>query len=439
MAKHSSLYAAGDPDQNIFGFLGAHSIIFKEMRQDFKVDQVILTRSYRSSQPILDAAYELISHDNQREHSKSLIADESYLAENMIESIPPRLIVLKTATEEMSWVSCTVRFLMEQGVPAHDIVVLARTGRIASEIADPIQSGSGTRTIVIGGTSLLETDEASVCNTILRFLQYPDRNLFVLNLIRRYHLFIAPKDLETAINRATELEISLIEALRDPGPWITNAKREKLNSFLEMIDRSHQIMREDPKSLEKVIEALRYCLGKLQLVEKVRLKYARTYRSRLRNIDKFIEYLYSVKDYVAWEMESHTERTFLEQLLASSVFYHITPTVDELVISTVHAAKGREWRVVFVVNADDKVYPHIRTHGSPKELNEERRVLYVAMTRAKERLLVSYHKENAYDNFTQNVPSRFFTPSVLKKLEASEGSVNATGVYSNCKYFFFFG
>lgn len=406
------------------------------MRKAFRdVHQVVLTRSYRSSQPVLDAAHELISLDKKREHSKTLVADESYLQSRMIENIVPKFMALRSHSEEINWVSCTVKYLVEQGVPIHEIAVLTRTGIFASEIAPSVQRISGIKTIVLGGTSLVDTDEANLFYTILRLIQYPDRDLFVLNLIRRFYLFITPKDLGAAMAKAKSLNVPLVTVLRESSSWITPAKKEKLDQFLEMIDMSRNILADNPKGLDNVVEALRFCLKKLEFHKKIMAKYPSTYLNRLQNASDFIGYLYSIQDYVQWELEGFANRTFLEQLLASSALYHVTPTSDELVISTVHAAKGREWRVVLIVNANDKSFPHIRSHGSLKDVGEERRVLYVAMSRAKERLFVSYHEEGLRMVGEKNVPSRFFTKQVLSKFDISgEDSTKTAGLWSNCKF-----
>lgn len=440
VASQSTLFVVGDPDQSIYRFMGSDPSIFRDMEQDFQdVEKVILTKNYRSSQPILDVCTKIISQDENRIHSEGLHADLNSEATRNIVPIIPKLLVFPTIDKELRWVASTIKYLtLEQSIPIHDIAVLVRSSTFSSQITDTLESLLGVRTVVFGGTSLLESNEASTCLTILRMLHSPNKDILIMNLIRRFKLFITPKVLEAAIQRSRENNTSLIEVLRNHPLWVASKKSSGIIEFINMIDTCHRMLAENSRDMNEVLLSLNYCLNILEYEKSVKKMYKNSfsYNKRLLKMKEFKDYLVSITDYVEWELAKYPERTCLEHLLFSSSLYNITPIPDELVVSTVHAAKGLEWRVVFVVGTDDDAYPHIRSKDSYEAIDEERRILYVALSRARERLYVSYSKQGVNNGvFTDSSSSRFFTPETMNLFNVSpESEMQTADLWTSCKF-----
>lgn len=222
--------------------------IFEEMRQTCKdVELVVLTRNYRSSQPILNTFNELISQDKDRLHSKRLILDDEVAA--TLDSIKPQIVGLSDSKEEALWVSNQIKSLVDQGMAVNDIAILLRSTGSAEALMKELErilEPNGLKVVQFGGKTVLETSEAELCMTILKMLRFPRKNLFITGLIRKYHPFIGPKALTTAIEMAESTNTSLYNVLLEHK----NGQGQgfsKLAPFLDMIEVSRNALEKNPK------------------------------------------------------------------------------------------------------------------------------------------------------------------------------------------------
>lgn len=320
LSVNKSLFVVGDPNQSIYRFIGAESSMFTMMKLEISnLSTISLTENYRSQQLVLDLANSLV------EGTPEAITLKSYAPE--LKHIKPKLATFDLESQECSWIVEEVLDLHKnQGVPMEDIVVLTRSSYTAGQLVNSFEA-HGVNTIFVGGKSLLETETASVVLTILRALHFPERNIFLIELLRGYKPFLAPGLLSKVLETVDD-NSPLIEKLRNYKLWATPAAGLKIREFVGMLDHARSLLEdENMEQIERIFCAVDYVLNEIEYFVRVAKRTSSTnLLVRKHELTTLKKYLVSLEPIIQLKMErSDEQKSFLEVLLHSTSFYNVQP------------------------------------------------------------------------------------------------------------------
>ncbi len=409
--EHRQLTVVGDGDQSIYRFRGADIRNILEFERDFPdAARITLDRNYRSTQTILDAANAVIANNTKR-IPKRLWTDAGdgvkvvrYLAEN--------------EQDEAAFVAEEVDRLSDrEGLRPGDCAVFYRTNA-QSRVLEEVLIRLGMPYQVIGGTRFYERKEIKDLLAYLRLLVNPDDDVSarrVLNVPRRG---IGAKSEEALALFAARHSISFLEACRRAeentqlGPRAVGA----VVGFVQLLDGLRTTLVEEQPSLQAIVEQAWERTGYLAELEAERTVEAAGRAENVRELASVAADFDEISPGASLD-------DFLERVALLSEQDALGDDESRLTLMTMHNAKGLEFPVVFVVGLEDSVFPHHRALSDPDELEEERRLAYVAMTRARQRLyLTSAWSRTLFGGTHANPPSRFLkeVPSELIEDRSAE-------------------
>jgi len=394
--KKRNLFVVGDDDQSIYSFRGANyenTILFKK---DFPEHTMFtLTQNYRSTQKILDGCNRLISNNKDRE-KKELFSE--------IEGKDNDVVIYEAIDEkdEVEYVLDEISYLKNRDNSYEDFAILYRS----SVLLRNFELGLIRRGIpykVFGGVSYLKRREIKDIIAYLKLIiNNNDLHSFkrIINVPTRG---IGPSTIEKIEELRKKYKITLFETLDACKTVLPKSKYEVLMEFKNMILEFKERMNEiDLLSFyDEVLEKIQY------------LEYLKDetddFEDRKDNLKEFKSVLYQVE-----EDSSDLPRTeklraaFDDAILSDDYLQNQKENKNGLTISTIHSVKGLEFPYVFLVGLEENIFPNSFKFESDSELEEERRVAYVACTRAQKKLyLVKSNKRMLYGNFFKNEPSRF--------------------------------
>jgi len=415
----AELCVVGDADQSIYAFRGAdirNILAFEEDFPDAKV--VLLEQNYRSTQTILTAANAVIAKNEGRK-DKRLWTDAGdgeqvvgYVADN--------------EHDEAAFVAAEVdRLTDEHGVQPHDVAVFYRTNA-QSRVFEEVFVRVGLPYRVVGGVRFYERKEVRDALAYLRVLANPADTVSlrrVLNTPRRGIGDRAEACLEAFASRE---RIGFSDALRRCHEVTTLATRsaKAVREFADLMDELRTLVQGGMPPAE-VVEAV---LDRTGYLAELSASVDPQDESRVENLSELV----GVAREFSERVPDGGVPEFLEQVSLVADADSI-PDADGnggvVTLMTLHAAKGLEYPVVFLTGLEDGVFPHLRTLGDPHELQEERRLAYVGITRARERLYLSRaHVRSAWGQTSYNPPSRFLdeVPPAVVDWRRGESSVAST-------------
>ncbi len=392
-SKSGNLAVVGDDDQAIYGFRGADRSFILNFKHDFPDAQVVkLERNYRSSGNILKCANQVVERNDTR-RVKVLWTD----------SPEGELIVHYMATneeDEAHFCASTIDGMVKQGeVKYNDCAVLYRTNA-QSRSFEEVFSLRDIPHQIIGGIRFYERKEIKDIISYLKVINNPWSSVALERIINNPTRGIGPKSYETLIQVLTERNMNLIElagskeALRQLDRF-----RSKIEPFLQMMLSFHEL-RDQLTVYALTIKVL----NDSGYLERLKESDSIEAESRMENIE---ELLGSVKRYdEAYPTEGLP--AFLEQVTLISDIDHLEAGDDSVKIMTCHSAKGLEFDFVFLTGLEEGLLPHSRAIRNPEDIEEERRLCYVGITRAKRRLYLTWAlRRLRMGGFTDSLPSRF--------------------------------
>ncbi|MFE0591091.1 DNA helicase PcrA [Micromonospora echinospora] len=418
----AELCVVGDADQSIYAFRGATIRNILEFERDFTdARTILLEQNYRSTQTILSAANAVIDRNTSRK-PKRLWSDAG-AGEQIVG------YVADTEHAEADWVAREIDRLVDAGeTRPGDVAVFYRTNA-QSRVFEEVFIRVGLPYKVVGGVRFYERKEVRDALAYLRAVVNADDTVSVrriLNTPRRGIGDRAEACLEALAGRD---RISFGAALRKAkdAPGISTRAANAITEFVALLDGVRELA--ETGTPEEVLEALLTRSGYLaELEESLDPQDA----GRVDNLQELVsvarEYTERVEALGA-EGERATVAGFLEQVALVADADQI-PTDDPdhqgvVTLMTLHTAKGLEFPVVFLTGLEDGVFPHLRSLGDTRELEEERRLAYVGITRARQRLYLSRAvTRTAWGQPAYNPPSRFVEelPTELVRWERTEGS-----------------
>ncbi len=420
-SKHQNLFVVGDPDQSIYSWRGAKISNILNFEKDFPGASVIaLQQNYRSTTHILSAANHVIENNN-RLYEKNLFSDKG--AGEKVHVHP-----FSNGYEEVRFVVQTIKGYLKKGISPSEIVIFYRTNSQSRMFEDGLIENS-IHYQIIGGVSFYQRKEIKDILGFLRVLASPFDPVSFTRVINLPKRGLGPKSIEKIITTSRSLETSIIETSRllieGNGPFkLTTAALDGLKDFIRFYDEMKSFSLES-KSIAALIAEV-YASSRYGVVLS---EDKDSMRDRLENIDELI----SKADAYDKQKEGSLQK-FLED-----VCLDVENTKDESIekkisLMTIHNAKGLEFSVCFIVGLEEDVFPHIRAKNSFEEIEEERRLFYVGMTRAKEYLHMTLAKRRFLWG-TEKIltPSRFLNELPKehvagKKMDGGEASTDIAEV-----------
>ena len=409
LAKLSNnICVVGDDDQSVYGWRGADVgliLRFEVEHPDVKV--LKLEQNYRSTRTILDAAYAVVSNNQSRKDKRLWTEKEGgdpivhYEAENE-----------KT---EAQWLATTIKEMVEKrGYKWSDFAVLYRTNAQSRVVEDLFRAFNIPHKI-IGGTRFYDRKEVKDTIAYLRVIHNHADGISMKRIINEPPRGIGKTTLSALETEALLANTNLWEVLHNSQVVGEQNKRARtsLNAFVELMDALVEESRHlnVPDLMQKVIEMTGY--SKLLSSEK-----SMEAESRLENLTELLK---TAAEY-QFSNEEPTLGGFLESISLVSDIDSLSENSEAVLMMTLHAAKGLEFRVVFMIGMEENIFPHSRSHESAAEMEEERRLCYVGITRAQELLFISNAlTRSTYTGLSFNHPSRFLEEIPIELFTGKRG------------------
>ncbi len=396
------LMVVGDADQSIYAFRGATIRNILAFEEDFKnAETILLEQNYRSTQTILSAANAVISRNAGRK-AKNLWSDAG--AGEQI-----AVYVADNEHDEAQFVADEIDRLTDtDDVKPADVAVFYRTNA-QSRVFEEVFIRTGMPYKVVGGVRFYERREVRDALAYLRVLVNPEDTVSLRRILNVPKRGIGDRAEAAVENLAQRERISFAQALRraDEIPDLVSRSRNAINGFLEILDEL-QVMVDSGAPPDDILDVVLHRTGYHDELEKSSDPQDET---RLENLAEFVAVAAEFVEEAGAAGEPTDLQAFLERVSLVADSDQI-PDADEgggvVTLMTLHTAKGLEFPVVFLTGMEDGVFPHARTLSEIKELEEERRLAYVGITRARQRLFLSRAAvRSAWGAPQHNPPSRF--------------------------------
>ena len=423
--EHQNICVVGDDDQSIYGWRGADIRNILEFEKDYDdVHVVKLEQNYRSTQIILDAANTVISNNIERKRKR--LWSEKKDGELI------KIQVAQDEIEESDFVADMIaKISREQNRSYKDFAVLYRANAQSRSVEDALNRSQIPYNIY-GGTKFYERKEIKDLIAYLRVIQNPQDDISIKRIINVPRRGIGLRTIEKIEDRASLKQESIYSVLIDieTNSEISTKARNSISEFVDNVIGTLRTMREVypvSKLIEKVIESIDY-YGYIDELYKGDKEEA---EERKDNVKEFIS--------VAMEFEQNSEEKDLETFLTGVALTSESSEeeeIDKVSLMTIHTSKGLEFPVVFIVGMEDGLFPIARAVRSMRdsEIEEERRLCYVGITRAKEILYLTLtQKRTLYGKTNPSIASRFMEElpkECIERLNSAEKELS----YSKANY-----
>jgi DNA helicase-2/ATP-dependent DNA helicase PcrA len=398
-AKNRNICCVGDDDQSIYAFRGATIKNILNFEKDYPESVVIkLEQNYRSTKKILEASHNVISKNRSRKEKK--LWTENVDGENIL------LYTAKDQNDEASWI---VEKIKNLGVDFNEIAVLYRTNAQSRSLEEAFLQG-GIPYKVVGNVKFYDRKEIKDIISYLKLIYNPKDKQSLERIINVPKRGVGPKTYAN-LNLSAEKEgLGVLEYMINFQGEL-DAKLKDFAILMEtLIAKSKQL---------NIVDLVSYLLDKSGYVDMLSDGTLEN-ESRIENLKELITVASKFS-----EMEPFLSlEAFLEEVSLVTEGYDDDEASSKVTLMTIHAAKGLEFLHVFVAGAEENLFPHVNSMMEEKELEEERRLAYVAITRAKNRLYLTHAKSRIYFGQVQNNPLSRFIEDIDSNLldhETSDG------------------
>ncbi|MBQ9687925.1 MAG: UvrD-helicase domain-containing protein [Aeriscardovia sp.] len=396
---HANITVVGDADQSIYAFRGADISIIRNFEHDFpQAHTVFLEQNYRSTQNILDAANAVIAVDHQGKIKK--------LRTNSSKGDRITGYVANTAKSEAQYIVTEIKHLhQEQHIPYSDIAIMYRTNAQSRYLEEALTKAPIPYQL-IGGTRFYDRQEIKDALAYLRVIANPNDDISLQRILNVPHRGIGKQTEQTVMEYARQKTLSFWTALHQVADFpIASHSQKKIESFIHLIEGFITSNRQgiQPSAL---LDTILHDTGLLD-----ELRQAATVNVQEENRLENLAQLQSIAEEYEKSAEEPALNDFLESISLSSDLDQLTDTSDGAVIlMTLHTAKGLEYPVVFLCGFEEGLFPHIRSLNNENELAEERRLAYVGITRAKQKLYITRAQQRSqWGRVEESEESRFLT------------------------------
>jgi DNA helicase II / ATP-dependent DNA helicase PcrA len=389
--RHRNVCAVGDPDQSIYAFRGADIRNILEFERDFGETRTIaLEQNYRSTNTILQGANAVISHNRERK-PKNLWSD-------LGEGEPLRVLEVEDEHAEARFVAAEIALLVEEGCNGSEIAVFYRTNA-QSRVLEDVLVRQGVGYQVIGGPRFYERAEVKDVVAYLQAIDNPYDAVSLQRIANRPRRGIGDASLARLQSYADAQGLSLWEALgHAEEAGISGAPLRAVQQFQTVLQslQAGALELEVPEVIERVLERSGY-------LDALRAERTIEAQGRMENLQELVGV---AQEYQATAQEPSLSG-FLQEISLYSDQDAIRGEQSLVTLMTLHNAKGLEFRAVFMIGMEEGIFPHARSIEE-QGLEEERRLAYVGMTRAQERLVLTHASARSlWGSRSYNLPSRF--------------------------------
>ncbi len=408
-ARYGNITVVGDNDQGIYSFRGADITNILNFEKDFPGTKIIkLEQNYRCTQNILDIANSVIKN-NETKYEKKLWTDNE-------KGAIPTVFRGDTEYDEATYVVEQIRRLKrEEYYNYNDFTVLYRMNSQSRSIEDILRREDIPYKI-IGGLKFYERKEIKDIIAYLRLIENPSDNLSLQRIINEPKRGIGKTSLDNVEMCATQNGISMYEVIKKAEQYGLNRVYANSRDFISQIEELRA--KKENMIISDLIKETLKVTGYSKALEQENTTEAET---RLENLDEFLTVAIEFEE----EIAENSLANFLEGITLSSDLDSADDEEDSVTLMTLHSAKGLEFPVVFLVGMEEGIFPGYKSIGEQKELEEERRLCYVGITRAKQQLFLTCAKQRTIFGSTScNQVSRFLKEIPEDLLEGYEEAIS---------------
>ena len=406
--ERQNLCVVGDDDQSIYSWRGADIRNILEFEKDFpQVNVIRLEQNYRSTPTILQAAGAVVARNFGRK-AKTLWTDNP-------DGEPIRCERLESDRAEARFVSAEISLLQRNGLPLSEMAAFYRTNA-QSRLLEEALAAEGIPYHIVGGVRFYARLEIKDILAYLRLLENPSDDVSLKRVINVPPRGIGAATVERVAELARQGQITLFEAFERAvdSSLLGSGPRGKVAAFVELLQRFRRVAATSamPELVRAILEESGYL---------ARLKESRDEEDseRLENLAQLVS---AVEEFSTSNPEAGLA-DFLEQVALVSDLERGEAGRPSVTLMTLHAAKGLEYKAVFMVGMEERLFPHVRSLDDSDGMEEERRLCYVGMTRARERLYLLYARRRMIFGQEQaNLPSRFLKEIPAELMERNHVS-----------------
>ena len=395
-AGHRSIFVVGDSDQSIYSWRGADIRNILDFENDFPNARTIrLEQNYRSTQHILDAANAVIEHNEGRQDKR--------LWSELGQGEPVRVVECQDERSEARFVVGQIARVIGEGGSLRDVAIFYRTNAQSRALEESLRQADVPYRI-IGGTGFYDRQEIKDALAYLRAIANPSDDVSLRRIINVPRRAIGDTTVSRLAEHASMLGVSLRLALLDAESILPGAAaRKAVAGFAALMDRltAAAVSMEPAELLERIYD-------ETAMIESLRAERTLEANGRIENLDELLGVARSAT--LTGEPEADLAM-FLQELSLVSDADQLPDSEDDSAVTmmTLHTAKGLEFPRVYMVGMEDNIFPHARALEEAN-LEEERRLCYVGMTRAREQLTMTYARTRSlYGRQDYNPPSTFLS------------------------------
>ncbi len=391
-AESRNLCVVGDDDQSIYGWRGADIRNILDFEDDYPDAKVIkLEQNYRSTATILDAANQLIANNEGRKDKK--LWTEHGDGEKI------ELYRASDEHDESMWIAKQIRDLSKAGNSFGDCAILYRTNA-QSRVPEEMLMRSNIPYKVFGGQKFYERKEIKDILAYLRVIVNPADDISLSRIINVPKRAIGDTTVQALAEAAAEREVPLYGVLNDPPETLGTRAKTSVSNFFAMMTLLGAM--KEAMGLTEFVDTL---IEKTGLEEQYQKENTDEARDRIENMNEFRN---GIREYAESEEEPTLEGYLENVSLVTDLDRETDAGRGWVTMMTLHSAKGLEFDNVFIPGMEENLFPSSRSVDDGNRLEEERRLMYVGITRARKRLFLSYASERMlYNQYNHNPPSRF--------------------------------
>jgi len=386
----NNLFVVGDDSQTLFSWRGADITNIMGFEEDYpEAETIRLEQNYRSTKSIIRAANEVIKNNKQRMKKTIWTNNER--------GLPMVINAVDNPEEEVNYIANTITDLIDNGYDYRDIAVLYRNN-YQSQVIEKTLLKKGIPCQIIGAHDFMNRKEIQDIIAYIQIAVNPNSQVALRRIIKTWKNGVGKKTIDKISAIAAREGVGIYEILQQQEEL--NGLGEKKSNYLlelkEMIEKLQAITKKNTSLKDKVCRILK----EVEYKNYLKKKHTDTYHKRIKNIMKFLDLI-----------EENNDLSLQEFLIEHALVSDGEKSNDNKVkLMTIHASKGGEWSCVFIPGAEEDILPHKRNKGNKDKLEEERRLFYVALTRAEKRVFISRcRSRKVFSNTVAMEVSRFLS------------------------------
>ena len=429
-SKYGNITVVGDNDQGIYSFRGADISNILNFEKDFPGTTIIkLEQNYRCTQNILNAANEVIKNNETKYEKKLWTANGA--------GSLPKVYRGDDEYDEANFIVSQINTLkMEEYYKYSDFAVLYRMNSQSRSIEDILRRENIPYKIV-GGLKFYERKEIKDIIAYLRLINNTSDNLSLTRIINEPKRGVGKTSLDNIEAISMADGISMYNIIKSADEYGLNRIYGNTREFISVIEELR-----DKKDSMSVSDLIKQTLQKTGYTKALELENTAEAETRIENLDEFLTVAMEFEE----EMADSSLSDFLEGISLSSDLDGIEESDENVTLMTLHSAKGLEFPVVFLIGMEEGIFPGYKTIGEPQELEEERRLCYVGITRAKENLIMTCAKKrtifgstscNAMSRFLKEIPSNMLDG--MEEIEQEQNNRYSSSSFGDSRYEWSYG